>query len=63
MATGSTMGAGPQQRDSTSEYVRELKLSARGILYVATNRGVLHRVRLPGAATLTYFQSQLTKTV
>ena len=46
------MGAGPQPRDSTSEFVRELKLSARDVLYVATNRGVLHRVRLPGAMPL-----------
>ena len=42
---------GPLPRDSTSEYVRDLKLSARGVLYVATNRGILHRVRLPGART------------
>ena len=36
-------------RDSTSEYIRNLKLSARGVLYVATNRGIVHRVQLPGA--------------
>ncbi len=53
------MRAGSQTRDSTSEYVRELRLTARGVLYVATNRGVLHRVRLPGAAIPTNFEALL----
>ena len=43
-----TLGAGQPRRDSKSEYVRCIGLSGAGALYVATNRGVLQRVQLPG---------------
>lgn len=35
--------------DSKAEWVRFLALAGRDVLYVATNRGLIHRVILPGA--------------